>query len=140
MNLRQKARARSLQGFEREGAGEVGRLREPLRPEQTEGSERCHELGAVHQGKPLLRAKAQWLEPGAVERFAPRQALAVEPGLALADQGQGQVSEGSKVAARTDGAPAGDVREHSAVQALQQQLDRLDARTRVALRESVRPE
>src|SRR5713226_4372238 len=104
MNLRQKARARSLQGFEREGTREVGRLGEPLRPEQTEGSERCHELGAVHQGKPFLGTKAQRLQPGAVERLASGQALAVEPGLALADQWQRQVGEGSEVAARTDGA------------------------------------
>src|SRR5438309_12012442 len=110
MNLRQEARARSLQSFEREGARKVGRLGKPLRPKQTEGSERCHELGAVHEGKPFLRTKAQRLEPGAVERLAPGQALAVEPGLALPDQGQGQVGEGSKVAARTDGAPARDVR------------------------------
>src|SRR5436190_1927230 len=44
----------------------------------------------------------------------------------------------SQVTARADGASAGDVRHEPTVQAREQELDGLDARTGIALRERVR--
>ena len=46
--------------------------------------------------------------------------------------------ERREIAARADRAARGDARQHAAVEALDQQLDRLDVRARVALRERVR--
>ena len=45
--------------------------------------------------------------------------------------------EGRQVAGGSDRPSSGDVREDAAVEALEEQLDRLDPRTRVALRERV---
>ena len=74
------------------------------------------------------RARAPRRRAGARRRATP----------ALADERQREVRERSKVAARPDRAAARHVREHAAVDALDQELDRLDPRARVALRERVR--
>ena len=68
----------------------------------------------------------------------PGKQLALEPGLPLADERQREVRERCEVAARADRAAARHVRQQPAVDALDQELDRLDARARVALRERVR--
>ena len=113
-------------------------LRQPLRPHETERAERRHELRAVHEREAFLRLQPDRLEPDRVERGGAGQQPAVDPGLALADQRQGEVGERGKVAARAHRAAARDVREDAAVQALDQQLDRDDASAGVALGERVR--
>ena len=87
---------------------------------------------------PSFAASRIGSRPGRRERVRARQQLAVEPRLALADQRQREVRERREVAARADRAAARDARQHAAVEALEQQLDGLDARARVALRERVR--
>src|SRR5207302_230276 len=74
------------------------------------------------------------------ERLEARQALTVDEGLTLADERQRQVRKRSEIAGRADGASARDDREHAALEALEQQLDGLDAGARVSLGERVRPE
>jgi len=93
------------------------------------------ELRPVDERQPLLRAQPDRREPHPGERLGPGQPLALHPRLSLADQRQRQVRE---VAAGADGAAAGDDRQQPAVEALDEQLDRLDAGARVALCERVR--
>ena len=137
VDLREEARARSLQRLERDRAGDVGGLRQPVGADHAEGAERGHELGAVHERKPFLRLQPDRLEAGLLERLASREPPPFEGGLALADQRQREVGERSEVAARADGAAARHVRQHAAVEALHEQLDRHRARARVALRQRV---
>src|SRR5205809_937681 len=65
-------------------------------------------------------------------------AAAAWPRLALADEWERQVRERSEIAAGADGAACRDVRHDAAVEALEQQLDRLDPCARVPLRQCVR--
>jgi hypothetical protein len=129
-----------LEPCEREGAGDVGDLRETPGPDEAERADRGHELRAVDQRQALLRLELERLQPGARERLRPGEALALHPRLSLADEGQREVRERSEVAARADGAAARDVRQDTLVQAAEQELDRLYARARVALGERVRAE
>ena len=55
-----------------------------------------------------------------LERGCPGQALAVEPGLAFADEWKREMRQRREVAARTDGAPRRNVREDAAVETLDQ--------------------
>ena len=103
-----------------------------------ERAERGHELRAVDEREALLRLQAHRLEPDRRERLAARAAGAVDRRLALADQRQREVRERREIAARADRAAARHARQDAAVEALDQQLDGLDARARVALRERVR--
>ena len=57
--------------------------------------------------------------------------------LSFTDQRQGEMREWREVAARPDGAAARHARDHAALEAPEQKLDRLDARTRRAFRERV---
>ena len=75
--------------------------------------------------------------PACSSASPPGQPPPVEGGLALADQRQREVRERREVAARADGAAARHVRQHAAVEALHEQLDRHRARARVALRQRV---
>ena len=88
--------------------------------------------------EPLLRRQLHRLEPDARERLRPRQPLAVDPRLALADERQREVRERREVAGGADRAAARHDGQHAAVEEREQQLDRLDPRARVALRERVR--
>ena len=138
MNLRQEARARALQRLERERAGDVGGLRETLRARiEPERAERGHELRPVDEREPFLRLQPHRLEPDRLERRRPGQPPPVDPGLALADQRQREMGERREVAAGADRAPARNVREHAAVEALDQKLHGHDARAGVALGERV---
>ena len=105
---------------------------------EPERAERGHELRAVDQREPLLRREHDRLEADGGERVGARQPLSVDPGLALADERQRQVGERREVARRPDRAAGGHVRDDAAVQALEQELDRLDPRARVALGKRVR--
>ena len=60
--------------------------------------------------------------------------------LALADQRQREVREWGEIAARPDRATRRNVRHESGDERSNEQLDGLDARARVSLRERVRPE
>ena len=88
-------------------------------------SDRGHELRAVDQRQALLRLQPDRLEPGARERLAARQPLAVEPRLALADERQREVRERREVAGRADRAARRDDREHAALEQREQELDGL---------------
>ena len=88
--------------------------------------------------RPFLRPSRIGSSPTRAERLPARQPLAVEPGLALADERQREVRERREVAARADRAAARHVGRTPRFEALDEQLDHLDARARVALRERVR--
>ena len=139
VDLREEARPRALQRLERERAGDVGGLREPARAHEAERAERGHELRAVDEREALLRLQRHRLEPDRGERLARREAARPSTErLALADERQREMRERREVAARADRAAARHVRQDAAVEALEQQLDGLDARARVALGERVR--
>ena len=87
---------------------------------------------------PSFASRRDRLEPDARERLEARQPLAVDERLALADERQREMRERREIARRADRAAARHDRQHAAVEALEQQLDRLDARAGVALRERVR--
>ncbi len=138
VDRRVEARPRALERLERERAGEVGDAGEPSRAHEREGGHRGHELRAVDQRQTLLRRQRDRLEPRGGERVGAAVERPGEPRPTLADERQGQVRERREVAARADRAAGGDARQHAPVQALDQQLDRLDARAGVALCERVR--
>ena len=104
-----------------------------------ERAERGHELRAVDEREPFLRLQPHRLEARpARARRRPGSARPFERGLALADQRQREMGERREVAAGADGAAARHVRQHAAVEALDEQLDGDRARARVALRQRVR--
>ena len=76
--------------------------------------------------------------PTAASASAPGISRPSTAGLALADERQREVRERREVAARADRPARRDARHNAAVQALEQQLDGLDAGARGALRERVR--
>src|SRR6185312_16475545 len=96
--------ARALERLEREGARAVGGPHEPPGAHQCERALGRHELRAVDQRQPFLRAQPDWLEPRPRQRLRTRDPLAVEPRLALADEWKREVRERRKVAGGADGA------------------------------------
>ena len=99
---------------------------------------RRHELGPVDEREPLLAREPHRLEADCPQRVGAVEELAVDDGLALADEREREMRERREVAARADRSARGHVRQHAAVQALEQQLDRRDVRAREPLRERVR--
>ena len=140
VDLRQEARARSLESFERKCAGEVSALDEPLRAHRAERAERCHELRAVDQRQTFLGGEPRGLEVGGRKSLPAREQLSVEPGVALADERQSQVSKGREIATGTNRSTARHIRKDAPRQTLDEQLDRLDPRPRSPLRKRVRAE
>src|SRR5207245_6908137 len=69
-----------------------------------------------------------------------REQLSVEPGVALADERQSQVSKGREIATGTNRSTARHIRKDAPRQTLDEQLDRLDPRPRSPLRKRVRAE
>ena len=116
MDLRQEARARAVERLDGHRAGDVCRDLEPARAHEAERADGCHELRAVDEGQPLLRAKHHRLEPDGGERLAAGQQPSFDPGIAFAYERQREVSERCEVAARADGASTRHDREHAAVQ------------------------
>ncbi len=138
VDLGQEAGARALQRLERECASDIRRLRQPARPRQAERAERGHELRAVHERQALLGLQPDRLEAGRRQRFGARKQAPVEPGLALANQRQRKVREWRQVTARPDRPAARHARQDAAVEALDEQLDRLDPGARKPFRERIR--
>ena len=128
MDLREEARPRALQRLDCQGARNVGGLRQTPGARQTERTEGGHELRPVDEREPLLRLEGDRLEPYLGERRGAAHSLAVDPGLALPDEREGQMRERRQVTARSDRAPARNVRQDAAVQAFDQELDGLRAR------------
>ena len=87
---------------------------------------------------PSFADRTDRLEPGSRERGGAVEELAVEPRAPLADEREREVGERREIPARTDRAARGDIREHAAVEALDEQLDGLHARARAAFCERVR--
>ena len=135
-----EARPRSLQRLERERAGEVRGPGEPARADERQRRHRRHELRPVDQREPLLRRESDRLEPGGGERVLTGEEGPVEPRLPLADERKRQMRERCEIPTCPDRATRGHPRQHAAVEAFDQELDRLDSRARVALGERVRAE
>ena len=89
---------------------------------------------------PSFAASRIGSSPAAASASSPDEERAVEPRLSLADERQRQMRERCEIATRPDRAARGHTREHAAVEALDQELDRLDSGARVALGERVRAE
>ena len=130
--------ARALQRLERERARDVGGARQPPRAHEPERA--CAAMNCVPliSDSPSFASSRTGASPTAASASAAGEQLALDPRLAFADERQREVGERREVAARADRAAARHVRQDAAVQALEQQLDRLDPRARVALRERVR--
>ena len=130
----------AAQGLQRHGPCHVGELDQAFGPDERQGADPGHAARAVDQGQPLLGLEGDRGEAGAAQRLGPRQPLPVIPGLALADQDQGQVRQRGEVPARPDGAPLGDDRVHPAVQQLTEQINDFRPDARVSLGEDVGPQ
>ncbi len=138
VHLRDERVARALQRLERERARAVGGLRQPERANERERA--CAAMNCVPliSDSPSFATSRTGSSPAARERVGAVEQLAVEPRLPFADERQREVRERREVAGGADRPARRDVRQHAAVQAVEQQLDRLDARAGVALRERVR--
>src|SRR2546423_822757 len=94
-------------------------------------------LCAVAERRAPLRRQTGGLEPRRTQSFATGQQLAFEPRRAFPDERKPKMREGCKIPARTDRAAARDIRENPATETLEQELDGLDPRPRVSLRQRV---
>ena len=138
VDLGEEAPPRALQRLEGERARDVRRPGESLRPNDRQRADGGHELGPVDERQAFLGLQLDRLEAGADERLGPREDVAVDLRVALADQREREVRERGEVARRADGAPARHERGHARVQAAEEQLHGLDPRARVPLGERVR--
>ena len=128
VDLREEAVRRALQRLDRLRARDVGRLREPPSAHEAERAERGHELRAVDEREALLRLERCGSSPARSSASRAGKPLAVEPRLPLADERQREMRERREVAARADRAARRHDRQHTAVEALEQQLDELGPR------------
>ena len=90
----------ALQHVEGEGAGHVGREREPQGFGQREAGDRGHELGAVDEGQALLRLEHYGCQARRRQRFGRGHAPTAGSHVAFAHECQSQMRQGSEVAAR----------------------------------------
>jgi hypothetical protein len=127
-----------LQRLERERARAVRGAREPARAHERERALRRHELRAVDQREALLRGEPDRLEADARQRLEPGQPLALDERLALADERQREMRERREVTRGADRAARRNDRDDAARETFEQQLDGLDPRAGIALRERVR--
>ena len=129
---------RALQPLDGHRAGHRSDPQHLLRFEKRKGADGLHGLGAVHQGEALLRLEHHRLEPRAPQRFAPGQPLAAEERLALADQHQGEVRQGSEIAARAHRALLGHDGDDVPLEQRDQEVQRALADSAVPSGEHVR--
>ena len=134
----QEAVARALERLDRERAGNVGRLGEPPRADDSKRGECAHELGPVHEREPFLGLEAKRLEPRPGERVGAREKLPADPCPSLADERQREMRQRSEVAARPDRASARHLRQDTVLETIEQPLGDLRASPGVALRKRVR--
>src|SRR5438046_889356 len=98
-----RARATGCQGAlpherrDRPGGRDVGRLREAPGTDEAERRERAHELRAVDEREPLLRLKAQRLQPNARVRICTGEHLPVDVRLAFAHERKREMREWREV-------------------------------------------
>ena len=138
LDLRHEADARALQRLDGERARDVRGLGDPAGADEPERADGAHELGPVDEREPLLRLQADRLEAGARERVRPWEELALEACRPLAHERKREMGERREIPRGADRAAARHDGQHSLVQAVEQELDGLDARSREAFRERVR--
>src|SRR5436309_13405099 len=132
MDLRQEARARALQRLDGQRAGNVGGLHEAPCTRKCKCAERGHELRTVDERETFLRLECDRLEAHGGECRRTFHSRAVHPCLALANEREGEMSKRGEIPACADGAAAGDVRENTPIQTLDQELNRLGSCARAA--------
>jgi uracil-DNA glycosylase len=140
VDLGEERGARPVQRLDRESACDVRSAREPPGADEAEREHRRHELRPVDEREPFLRGEADRLEAGACKRRGAGKSLAADPRLALADERQCEMRERREVARGADRAARRHDRQHTALEQREEQLNRLDPRPGVALRERIRPE
>jgi hypothetical protein len=106
VDTRVAGRGRAEQGVEAERADDVGGRHQLAGVDEGERADRGHDLGPVDQAEALLGAQLTRRQAGGGERVPGRKDMTVEPGVALADQGEREVSERGQVAAGADAAEA----------------------------------
>ena len=87
---------------------------------------------------PSFATSSHGLETRPRKRIRPGEPLAVEPRLSLADERKREMGERREVTRCSHRAAARHDRQHASVEKREEQLDRLHASARVALRERVR--
>ena len=121
---------RAHERVERHGAGDVGQADKAASAGDGKRADSDHGLGAVEQRQAFLGGKRKRLEAGALESFSAGDALAVMEGFAFADDDEGEMREGRKIAAgahraflRNDGMDLG-------IEQADEQLGQFDAANR----------
>ncbi len=98
------------------------------------------QLGAVHQGQPLLRHQAKRLDLRSAQRLGGRHPHPSQDRLAFAQKAERQMGERGEIAARADGALLRNHRQQIRVQKGQKRLDHPGAHARVAAGKHMGPQ
>ena len=104
------------------------------------GANGRHDLGAVDQCEPLSRLEPDRRKAAGLQRLFPAHFAAVVEGLALAQEHQRQVGQGSQVSARAHGAFLRDDRNDATVQEFKQLLGGFQADAGVPAGEILDPQ
>ncbi len=106
----------AAQGLERHGAGQIEEAVHAHRAQHCQTAHRGHGLGSVEQRQALLGFEHQRSEPGFGKRRSGRHPRALEKHLALSDEHQGKMRQGSQIPTRSHRSPGRDDRMHPAVE------------------------
>src|SRR5271165_214675 len=123
--------------FERHGTCQVGNRSNPLRAKQREPTDSAHCLGAIQESEALLGSKTNGFDPGGMQGGSTLLNRAAIQTLALANQSESQVSEGSEIAAGADGSFFRNDRINTALQHGKESFNYLDPATAIAEREHI---
>ena len=122
---------RALERLQRQRQRDDRDVEQAPRVADRQAAGRRHQVRAVDERQPLLGLQRHRLEARARQRRGAVQALAVELGLALADEHERDVGQRSEVARRSDRALGRHHGDDAALEHRQQQLDDLLADPRV---------
>ena len=101
------------------------------------GEQRGHGLGAVDEREPLLRLQNEGLPADCGETLQGRHPFTPDHELAASDEWQGEVSEGSEIAARAHRATAGNPRQRIGIEKGEERVDHFGANPRVPAGQSI---
>ena len=119
-----------MQGLETQAAAEVCKGSEPLCSAGLDKADGSHYGGAVRQGQAFFRSKRNGFEAGPRRASAETHDFALKFGLAHADERAGKMSERCEIAAGTETSLLRNHRMDSAIETLEDQVERLGANAR----------